>query len=75
MANFTTTQTLPTEVQAKYEIIGNLEGGPRFDLPNYGFTGLDLSKLTLEQAALLVRRRWPHLREKVIVKAIAEAKS
>lgn len=64
MANRTTTATLPQEVAEKYEIVGNLEGGPRFDLPNYEFTGLDFSKITLAQAALLVRRKWPHIREK-----------
>ncbi len=64
MANTTNTSTLPREVQERYEIVGELEGGPRYDLPNFGFIGLDFSKLTLEQAALLVRRRWKYIRTK-----------
>jgi len=72
MAN-TTTKILPPEVQEKYEIVGNLEGGPRFDLPNFGFIGLDFSKITLDQAALLVRRKWPHIKAKP-APAVATAK-
>ena len=64
MANVTNTKTLPPEVQERYEIVGELEGGPRFDIPRVGMYNLDFSKITLEQAAFLVRRKWKHIQEK-----------
>lgn len=65
--HITTTKTLPKEVQEKYEIVGELEGGPRFDIPNFGMFNLDLSTLSLEDAAYLVSRKWKHIREKKAV--------
>ncbi len=65
MANVTNTKTLPQEVQERYEIVGDLEGGPVYDIPQYGMTNLDLSKLSLDDAAYLVRRKWKHIREKI----------
>ena len=67
MSKNTTTSTLPKDVEDRYEIVGELEGGPVFDLPHFGFIGLDFSKITLAQAAILVRKRFPHLRERKLV--------
>lgn len=61
---FTTTADLPADVQEKYELTADLEGGPVFDLPNFRQTGIDFSKLTLDQANTLVLRKWPGIRRK-----------
>jgi hypothetical protein len=77
MANVTNTKTLPPEVQERYEIVGELEGGPRFDIPRVGMYNVDFSKITLDQAAFLVQRKWKHIRAKVLtapVKASAPVK-
>lgn len=58
------TTDLPQDVRERFEIVGNLEGGPRFDLPAQKMTGVDFTKLTIQQAQLLVRRKFPHLKEK-----------
>lgn len=59
-----TTSTLPADVQEQYEVVGNLEGGPKFDLPAQSMYGVDFSKLTLTDAAVLVRRKFKYLRLK-----------
>lgn len=64
MADKTTTRQLPAEVQGKYEIVGHLEGGPKFDLPAQNMYGVDFTKVTLADAAVLVRRKFKYLREK-----------
>jgi hypothetical protein len=58
------TSDLPQEVQEQFEIVGTLEGGPRFDLPAQKMIGVDFTQLTLQQARLLVRRNFAHLKEK-----------
>ena len=62
----TTTSQLPAEVQEKYEIVGHLEGGPKFDLPAQNMYGVDFTKLSLTDAAVLVRRKFKYLREKQV---------
>lgn len=62
--HITTTATLPPAMQEKYEIVGALEGGPVFDLPNYRQYGVDFSKLEEAMAETLIKRKWPHLRRK-----------
>lgn len=59
---YTTTADLPESLQGKYELTEPLEGGPRFDLPNYRQYGIDFSQLTENQAETLIKRRWPYLR-------------
>ena len=59
-----TTKMLPADVQEKFEVVGSLQGGPVFALPHYGFSQIDFSQITLDQAALLVRRKFPNLRAK-----------
>ena len=61
---FTTNADLPADVQEQYELTADLEGGPVFDLPNFRQTGIDFSKLTLDQANTLVLRKWPGIRRK-----------
>jgi hypothetical protein len=76
MANFTNTKTLPKEVQDRFEL-DDLEGGPMFDIPNFGMFKVDFSQLTIEQAEYLVQRKWKHIRAKVLtaqVKASAPVK-
>jgi len=72
---FTTTADLPADIQELYELTMPLEGGPVFDLPAHRQTGIDLSKLTVHTAEVLIARKWPYLRRKVVPNTFVEAPS
>ena len=70
----TTTATLPQAVQAEYELPADLIGGPVFALTNVpGVRSVDLSKITLAEAANLVAHRCPLIRRRAEKAKPAEA--
>lgn len=73
--HYTTTATLPKDMQELYEITEPLEGGPVFDLPNYRQSGVDFSNLDHSMAETLIARKWPYLRRKVVPNTFVEAPS
>lgn len=70
---YTTTEDLPADVQALYELTAPLEGGPCFDLPAVRQYDLDFSKLTLHQAQVLLKRKWTGIRLRVVPNTFVES--
>lgn len=52
---------LPAETAKKYRFTRPLFGGPVFDFPAYGLTGVNFAALTEQQAERLFRAGWPGL--------------
>jgi len=66
MKGYTTTETLPPDVQELYELTSPIQGGPVFDLPSVRQYGIDFSKITLDQADVLLKRKWKGIRLKTV---------
>ena len=49
---------LPADTAKKYRFTQPLYGGPVFDFPAFGITGLNFATLTEQQAERLIRLKW-----------------
>ena len=59
---------LPADLKGKFELTQPLFGGPVFDFPAQNMKGVDMSKLTEQQATRLIARGYKGLRA-VVAKA------
>lgn len=64
MAQRITSSTLPDDVRALFEIVGDIPGGPRLALPHYGIAVVDFSRLSIADAELLLAAHFPHIRRR-----------
>ena len=49
---------MPAELASKYRFTGNIQGGPTFDFPQFGFFKLNLSELSASMAERLIAKGW-----------------